>query len=48
MRMVFICFAVCVLANNTRVVPYFYRRVWSPVFSKYEYKVVPMAMVPAF
>ena len=26
--MVFICFAVYVLANNTRVVPYFYRRVW--------------------
>ena len=26
--MVFICFAVYVLANNTRVIPYFYRRVW--------------------
>ena len=28
--MVFICFAVYILANNTRVVPYFYRRVWPP------------------
>ena len=28
--MVFICFAVYVLANNTRVVPYFNRRVWPP------------------
>ena len=28
--MVFICFAVYVLANNTGVVPYFYRRVWPP------------------
>ena len=26
--MVFICFAVYVLANNTRAVPYFDRRVW--------------------
>ena len=26
--MVFICFAVYVLANNTRVAPYFNRRVW--------------------
>ena len=31
--MVFSCFAVYVLANNTRVVLYFYRRVWPP--SKY-------------
>ena len=28
--MVFSCFAVYVLANNTWVVPYFYRRVWPP------------------
>ena len=28
--MVFSCFAVYVLANNTRIVPYFYRCVWPP------------------
>ena len=28
--MVSICFAVYVLANNTRVIPYFYCRVWPP------------------
>ena len=27
--MVFSCFAVYVLANNTRVVPYFFRRVYT-------------------
>ena len=29
--MVFSCFAVYVLANNTRVVSYFYRRAWPPL-----------------
>ena len=30
--MVFSCFAVFVLANNARVVPYFYRRVWLKIW----------------
>ena len=33
--MVFICFVVYVLGNNTRVVPYCYCRVWSPVILIY-------------
>ena len=38
--MVFSCFAVYVLATNTRVVPYLYRRVWPPVFSKYTTTII--------
>ena len=36
--MVFSCLAVYVLAKNTRVVPYFYRRVWSPFILKLYYQ----------
>ena len=36
--MVFSCFAVYILANNTRVIPYFYRREWPPTATIHDSK----------